>query len=123
MRMVEVAEEREMGGLTDAEASTEVAVVAVRIRMNHPAKVWVVIVIKTYIVDGLPTETQEEKGNPIMPFVMPIIETAITEGRTRLPTHQVVVVVREDAEAISHTKQAVAMADEESIFQARSGKM
>jgi hypothetical protein len=106
---------------TEEKASTVVAVVAVRIQTNHPFKVWAVIVIETHIVDGIPMETQEEKGNPRGCVVIAIIKVVI--GRVSLPTPQAVVVVREDVEAISHTTQAVAMADEESIFQARSGKM
>ena len=102
-----------MGGRGVAKVSTVEAVVAGRIRTRSPIKEWVVIVIKTHIVAGNPTETQEEKGNPIMPFAMVIIETAITEERIRHLTPQVAEVVLGGVEVISHTKQAVATADED----------
>jgi tryptophanyl-tRNA synthetase len=93
-RKVEAVEEHEMGGLGDAKASTEVAAEAVRIRTNHPVKVWAVKVIKTRIVDGNHMETQEEKGNPRICVVIAIIKVVIMRGRTRLLTHQEVAVAR-----------------------------
>jgi hypothetical protein len=91
---VEVAEEheRDITRGTEEKALTEVAVEEVRIRMNHPNKVWVVKVIKTRIVDGNHMETQEEKGNPRGCVVIAIIKVVIIQV-SRL-THQEVVVVR-----------------------------
>ena len=84
--------ERDITRGTAEKASTEVAVEAVRIRTNHHVKVWVVIVIKTRIVDGNHMETQEEKGNPRGCVVIAIIKVVV--GRVSLLTHQEVAVVR-----------------------------
>ena len=111
MEAVVVALVMEMRGV--AEASTVEAVVAVRIRTNLPVKEWVVIVIKTRIVAGNPTETQEEKGNRHICVVIAIIKVVITEERTRHLTHQVAEVVLGGVEVISLTILAVAMADED----------
>jgi tryptophanyl-tRNA synthetase len=93
-RKVEAVEEHEQDITrgTAEKASMEVAVVVVRIRMNHPNKVWAVKVIKTRIVDGNHMETREEKGNPRGCVVIAIIKVVIIQV-SRL-THQEVAVVR-----------------------------
>ena len=94
-----------------AEALTVEAVVAVRIRTNLTRKEWAVIVIETHIVDGSPTETQEEKGNLRGCVVIAITKVVIIRENHLTP--QVAEVVLGGVEVISHTKQAVATADED----------